>query len=205
MTMKAPSTLLLRAMLRPQQPLCQVRWKSEWMPREKYAKITTLDKLHRRQKAAVRRERQDSEDRAANMYPASTPPATLSQTSQQQTQHQSPPQQPSFLKSQTQDHNLTPTLSPLPYLIARTPSQNLPIYQTTKAGGSKHITTIRKIKGDLQELATAVRTALGLEEYMTDVRGRKKANVVINWTTRHVVVRGWRGPEIKRWAEVSGF
>ncbi|KIY03248.1 uncharacterized protein Z520_01715 [Fonsecaea multimorphosa CBS 102226] len=204
--MKAPSTLLLRAMLRPQQPLCQVRWKSEWMPREKYAKITTLDKLHRRQKAAVRKERQDSEDRAAKMFPASTPSATLSQTQQQIQPQQSPPlHQTSFLRSQIQNHNLTPTLSALPYLITRTPSKNLPIYQTTKAGGSKHITTIRKIKGDLQELANAVRTALGLEEYMTDVRGRRKANVVINWTTRHVVVRGWRGPEIKRWAEVSGF
>ncbi|OAP65504.1 hypothetical protein AYL99_01476 [Fonsecaea erecta] len=204
--MKAPSTLLLRAMLRPQQPLCQVRWKSEWMPREKYAKITTLDKLHRRQKAAVRKERQDSEDRAAKMYPTSSPPATLSPArQQQQPPQQSPPQQLSFLKSQIQSHDLTPTLSPLPYLITRTPSKNLPIYQTAKAGGSKHITTIRKIKGDLQELANAVRTALKLEEYITDVRGRKKANVVINWTTRHVVVRGWRGPEIKRWAEVSGF
>lgn len=55
--MKAPSTLLLRAMLRPQQPLCQIRSKSDWMPREKYAKITLLDKLHRRQKEAIRRER----------------------------------------------------------------------------------------------------------------------------------------------------
>ncbi|EXJ73764.1 uncharacterized protein A1O5_03526 [Cladophialophora psammophila CBS 110553] len=203
--MKAPSTLLLRAMLRPQQPLCQVRWKSDWMPREKYAKITTLDKLHRRQKAAIRKEKQDSKDRAANMYPVSTPSATPSPMQQQQRHQESPTQQSSFLMSQIQDHNLTPTLSPLPYMIMRTPSKNLPIYHSAKAGGSKHITTIRKIKGDLRELANAVRTALGLEEYMTDARGRRKANIVINWTIRQVVIRGWRGPEIKRWAEMSGF
>ncbi|OAL39702.1 hypothetical protein AYO20_01099 [Fonsecaea nubica] len=143
------------------------------------------------------------------MYPTPTSSATHSQLQQpqqqEQEQRQMPPQHPYSLKSQIQNHNLTPTLSPLPYLVVRTPSKNLPIYQTSKSGGSKHITTIRKIKGDLQGLANAVRTALGLEEYITDVRGRKKPNVVINWTTRHVVVRGWRGPEIKRWAEANGF
>lgn len=87
----------------------------------------------------------------------------------------------------------------------RTKSANLPIYESTKSGGSKRITTIRKIKGDLNELATSVRTALGLDEFMVDVRGRRKANIVINHTTNHVVVRGWRAPEIKRWAEMSGF
>jgi hypothetical protein len=56
MTIKAPSTLLLRAFLHPNRPLCQLRWKSNWMPREKYAKVTALDKLHRKQKQAVRAE-----------------------------------------------------------------------------------------------------------------------------------------------------
>ncbi|EXJ60348.1 hypothetical protein A1O7_04500 [Cladophialophora yegresii CBS 114405] len=196
--MKAPSTTLLRALLRPRQPLCQLRWKSEWMPREKYAKITALDKLHRRQKAAVRKERQASEDRAARMYPdtdPSTPPPTVLAADLKA----------SSLKSRVRGSSITPTLSPLPYSILRTPSKNLPIYQTTKSGGSKHITTIRKIQGDLTELATAVRQALGMDEYMTDMRGRKKANVVVNRITKHVIIRGWRGPEIKRWAEVSGF
>lgn len=30
------------------------------MPREKYAKLTRLDKLHRKQKAAIRQERESS-------------------------------------------------------------------------------------------------------------------------------------------------
>ncbi|ETI24818.1 hypothetical protein G647_04188 [Cladophialophora carrionii CBS 160.54] len=141
---------------------------------------------------------QDSEDRAAKMYP-DTDPSTPSPTVL------AADLQASSLKSRVRDFSIRPTLSSLPYSILRTPSKNLPIYQTTKSGGSKHITTIRKIQGDLTELATAVRQALGMEEYMTDPRGRKKANVVINRTTKHVIIRGWRGAEIKRWAEVSGF
>ncbi|OCT52847.1 54S ribosomal protein img2, mitochondrial [Cladophialophora carrionii] len=141
---------------------------------------------------------QDSEDRAAKMYP-DTDPSTPSPTVL------AGDLKASSLKSRIRDFSIGPTLSSLPYSILRTPSKNLPIYQTTKSGGSKHITTIRKIQGDLTELATAVRQALGMEEYMTDPRGRKKANVVINRTTKHVIIRGWRGAEIKRWAEVSGF
>jgi hypothetical protein len=38
-----------------------------------------------------------------------------------------------------------------------------------------------------------------------DVKGRKKETVAINWTTRQVVIRGWRGAEVKKWAELSGF
>lgn len=60
MALKTPSTALLRALLHPQQPLCQLRFKSLWMPREKYAKITALDKLHRKQKVAIRKERTSS-------------------------------------------------------------------------------------------------------------------------------------------------
>jgi large subunit ribosomal protein L49 len=97
------------------------------------------------------------------------------------------------------------TVSHLPFRIARTPSANLPVYESTKSGGSKHITSIRKITGDLDELATQIRRALNLGPYIVDVRGRRKETVAINWTTRQVVVRGWRGPEIKKWAEMSGF
>ena len=93
----------------------------------------------------------------------------------------------------------------LPFLIARTSSSHLPVYEEVKAGGSKHITRIRKISGDVERLASAVRLALGLPEHITDVKGKKKNTVSINWTTNHVVVRGWRGAEVKKWAELSGF
>ncbi|EXJ94772.1 hypothetical protein A1O1_03170 [Capronia coronata CBS 617.96] len=187
--MRAPSTLLLRALLRPQQPLCQIRSKSNWMPREKYAKITLLDKLHRRQKEALRKERQSSQVRAQKMTTESLPDPPPSQI-----QHP--------VSTQT---GPSPTISLLPFKINRTPSSNLPIYQSSKAGGSKHITSIRKITGDLNELAARIRIALGLHQHVVDVKGRRKETVAINWTTKQVVVRGWRGPEIKKWAELNGF
>ncbi|KEF62961.1 uncharacterized protein A1O9_00936 [Exophiala aquamarina CBS 119918] len=190
--MKAPSTLLLRAMLRPQQPLCQLRSKSDWMPREKYAKITLLDKLHRRQKLAVRQERLDSELRAQQM--------TSLPWSQQ------PKPQPSTTPTgHPLSSHIQRSVSPFPYLISRTPSKNLPVYETAKNGGNRHITSIRKISGDIEGLAAAVRDALNLPEHTVDVKGRKKETVVINWTTNQVIIRGWRAAEVKKWAELSGF
>jgi large subunit ribosomal protein L49 len=94
---------------------------------------------------------------------------------------------------------------PLPYAISRTPSQQLPIYQLSKSGGNKHLTRIRKIEGDLSQLKTDIRAALGVEDYVIDRMGRKKENVAINWTTRQIVVRGWRKPELVKWAEGMGF
>ena len=132
------------------------------------------------------------------MYPGAAPPESSPLPSAAEINA-------SDLKSRIRSTDITPTVSSLPYIIQRTPSKNLPIYQSTKSGGSKHITTIRKIQGDLTGLATSVRQALGIDEFMTDMRGRRKANIVINQTTRQVVIRGWRGPEVKRWAEVSGF
>ncbi|KIW10957.1 hypothetical protein PV08_10256 [Exophiala spinifera] len=191
--MKAPSNLLLRALwLRPGRPLCQVRSKSHWMPREKYAKITSLDKLHRRQKAAVRKEREFSALRAQRM------------TSEEATS-QTPMPAPSATSQPSSILSRLAVVSNLPFKISRTPSSNLPVYESTKAGGSKHITTIRKITGDLEQLAGQVRNALGMDQYITDIRGRRKETVTINRTTKQVIVRGWRAPEIKKWAELNGF
>ncbi|KAK5045264.1 hypothetical protein LTR84_009370 [Exophiala bonariae] len=190
--MKAPSTLLLRAMLRPQQPLCQIRSKSDWMPREKYAKITLLDKLHRRQKDAIRKERQDSELRAQKI--TSLPPTQMAQQ-----------EQASAATGPAASSNVTRPTTTFPFLISRTASNNIPVYETAKNGGNRHITSIRKISGDIEKLATTVRDALELPEHIVDVKGRKKDTVVINWTTNQIVIRGWRGAEVKKWAELSGF
>ena len=95
--------------------------------------------------------------------------------------------------------------SALPYTISRTRSSNIPVYHLAKAGGNKHLTQVRKLTGDLQALQGDIRSALGLEQFVVDQQGRKKENVTINWTTKQIVVRGWRGPEIKKWAELRGF
>ncbi|XP_031557822.1 39S ribosomal protein L49, mitochondrial-like [Actinia tenebrosa] len=47
-----------------------------------------------------------------------------------------------------------PTETPpdLPFFLKRSKMNNLPVYTDYKAGGTRHITVIRKIKGDLKAL-----------------------------------------------------
>jgi large subunit ribosomal protein L49 len=109
-------------------------------------------------------------------------------------------------KAASSPSSAPPTLSSrVLYTITRTPSQQLPIYRHSKAGGNKHLTKLRKIDGDLNKLKSDIRAALGVEDYVIDRMGRKKENVAINWTTRQIVVRGWRKPELVKWAEGMGF
>jgi large subunit ribosomal protein L49 len=100
----------------------------------------------------------------------------------------------------------TPAPPALPYTISRTyPGHQLPVYTLTKAGGSKHLTKVRKITGDLNALKADLTKALGVEGGMTNRRGEKVEAVSVNWQNNQVIVRGWRGPEIKTWAENRGF
>jgi large subunit ribosomal protein L49 len=100
-----------------------------------------------------------------------------------------------------------PASSSLPYAISRTSSglSSLPIYESTKAGGSLHITTIRKCSGDLSLLQSHLLDALHLEASFLDRKGKKKENVKINPLTKQIIVRGWRGAEVRRWFEMVGF
>lgn len=93
----------------------------------------------------------------------------------------------------------------LPFRIGRTATKNLAVYETTKGGGSKYITTVRRLTGDLQEAQRQLRTALQLPEQTVDNKGRKKEPVSINHLTQHIIIKGWRGPEVKKWAETLGF
>lgn len=91
-------------------------------------------------------------------------------------------------------------LSPLPYHIHRTASQQLPIYHLAKRGGNLHQTRIRKIDGDLMELKKDLRQALGLRE----------EHIAINQLTRHIVIKvrcGLRrlGVTLKEWLLIGVF
>ena len=124
------------------------------------------------------------------------------------TQKKAPPPPSSFSPSSLDTASTTPqatSSSHLPFIISRTPSNNLPIYETSKSGGTKQITCIRKVTGNLSELAATIRTALGLEQYIVDVKGRRKETVSVNPVSRQVIIRGWRGAEVKKWAQLSGF
>lgn len=95
--------------------------------------------------------------------------------------------------------------SVLPFHIGRTGTKNLPVYESTKAGGSKKITTIRLLSGDLKEMQRDLLAVLQLPSIHIDTKGRKKEPVAINNLTKHIVISGWRGSEVKKWAEVRGF
>lgn len=75
-----------------------------------------------------------------------------------------------------------PAPSVLPQLrfhVARTPSNQLPVYQDSKRGGNLHQTLIRKISGDARALREDIREHLGLQD----------KDVVVNPVTGHVVVK----------------
>ena len=179
--MPIPSTSLLRSFLKPNTIRCiscQTRSMSKFpnfMPREKYAKVNRLDKLHREQKKALIQERLETHERALALE-----------------------------ASMKAEPNRLP-ISDLPFHIARTKMQNFPIYETSKGGGSKKITTIRLITGDVHACQSQILAILNLPKSITDPQGRKKEPVKVNNLTKHIIISGWRAAEIKKWAEVLGF
>lgn len=176
------STQLLRSLSRQSKLLavqCQTRAYGDkfanFTPRHKYAKVNRLDKLHRKQKEEMRKMQEDSKTRAEALKEV-------------------------ILKDAT-----APKAQNLGYHIERTGTGNLPVYESAKGGGTKLITTVRRLSGDLKAMQVALQTVLQLPESYVDGKGRKKSPVEINHLTKHIIVRGQRGPEIKAWAQAVGF
>ncbi|KAJ6018962.1 hypothetical protein N7522_001029 [Penicillium canescens] len=91
-------------------------------------------------------------------------------------------------------------LDNLPYFVRRSASNKLPVYTDTKAGGTKKLTKIQKTEGDLDQLRNDLACALGV------VDGHKpNPDVAINRLTGHIVVKGWRKPEILKFLEERKF
>ncbi|KAJ5793615.1 Mitochondrial large ribosomal subunit L49 [Penicillium paradoxum] len=96
----------------------------------------------------------------------------------------------------------TPTLqlTNLPYFVRRTASNQLPVYLVTKAGGTKQLTKIQKTEGDLDALRNDLASALGV------VDGNKpNPDVTLNRLTGHIIVKGWRKPEILNFLQERKF
>ncbi|KAJ5141329.1 hypothetical protein N7526_002324 [Penicillium atrosanguineum] len=88
-------------------------------------------------------------------------------------------------------------LSNLPYFVRRTGSNQLPVYLVTKAGGTKQLTKIQKTEGDLDTLRDDLAYTLGI-----DVRS---PDVSINRLNGHIIVKGWRKPEILKFLSERNF
>ncbi|KAH7085934.1 mitochondrial large subunit ribosomal protein-domain-containing protein [Paraphoma chrysanthemicola] len=86
-------------------------------------------------------------------------------------------------------------LSPPRYHVSRSASKNLPIYTDYKRGGNLHLTTVRKITGDLSALRDELRVYLN----------KKNEDVKINDLTKHVIVKGHCKPEVQRFLEARGM
>lgn len=100
------------------------------------------------------------------------------------TQSTRPPISPVEAKApSTQAQSAPLQLTNLPYFVRRTPSNKLPVYLETKAGGTKRLTKIQKTEGDLEALKSDLAKALNLET------GSKKPEITINSTTGHIIVK----------------
>ncbi|KAI9929036.1 hypothetical protein ASPWEDRAFT_49301 [Aspergillus wentii DTO 134E9] len=94
-------------------------------------------------------------------------------------------------------------LTNLPYFVRRTASNQLPVYLVTKAGGTKQQTKIQKTEGDMDSLRNDLACFLGLES--GDPRAAKSPDVAINRLNGHIIVKGWRKPEILKFLLERNF
>jgi large subunit ribosomal protein L49 len=87
------------------------------------------------------------------------------------------------------------SLPPPKYVVSRSANKNLPIYTDYKRGGNLHLTTIRKITGDVSALRDELRVFLN----------KKNEEVKINSVTQHVVVKGHHVSEIAEFLKARGM
>lgn len=132
-------------------------------------------------------------------FPASAPsaqsPITHAEAETHSSSSSSPPSS-STPSSQPQEKNTPLQLTNLPYFVRRTPSNQLPVYLETKAGGTKRLTKIQKTEGDLEVLRSDLAKALNLES--DESQPKKKSEVTINQLNGHIIVKGWRKDEIQK-------
>ncbi|KAI9830255.1 MAG: hypothetical protein M1819_005782 [Sarea resinae] len=64
-----------------------------------------------------------------------------------------------------------------------------------KRGGNLHQTKLRKIDGDIKVLRNELQKALAVED----------KDIAINQLTRHIIIKGWRKPEVTKFLEQKHF
>ncbi|KAK0612142.1 mitochondrial large subunit ribosomal protein-domain-containing protein [Immersiella caudata] len=100
--------------------------------------------------------------------------------------------------SQTQTPATTSAAKPAtkaPYLVGRTPSNNLPVYQLTKRGGNYKLTVVKKVDGDKQALRHDMAQEFGMD--IEDVR--------VKTVTGHLELKGFLAPKVTEFLEKKGF
>lgn len=77
-------------------------------------------------------------------------------------------------------------LSPLPYYVGRTPSEQLPVYHLAKRGGNLHQTLVKKIQGDVHALKKELKEVLQLD----------KEHITVNPINNSIIMKGWLRSEV---------
>lgn len=118
--------------------------------------------------------------------------------------HGNPPSKSKILKDAAKARKTVPFTpatepsmpsSPPAYHVSRSANKNLPVYTDYKRGGNLHLTTVRKITGDLQALRDELRSWLA----------KKEEDVKINPLTQHVIVKGHHKEKVEAFLRGRGF
>jgi large subunit ribosomal protein L49 len=86
-------------------------------------------------------------------------------------------------------------LPPVKYHVSRSSEKNYPVYTDFKRGGNLHITTIRKITGDLSALRDELRVFLN----------KKDGEVRINDLTQQVIIKGHHVDQVTKFLQARGM
>lgn len=122
-------------------------------------------------------------------FVASTRFLTTAATSTSQTP---PTPSPSSAASSTAT---SPQRKQLTYLVERTPSKHLSVYNDARAGGTKKQTVVKKIVGDARALRDEI-----VEELQFP-----RDDVKINPITGHIKIKGFHADKVQKWLEARGF
>ncbi|KAM6435355.1 large ribosomal subunit protein mL49 [Liasis olivaceus] len=86
----------------------------------------------------------------------------------------------------------------LPYFVRRSRMHNVPVYKDSSHHGSRKMTIIRKIEGDIWALENDVKT------FITELSGRTPATQVSEIACS-IHVKGYFDQELKTWLMDKGF
>ncbi|KAJ1960697.1 mitochondrial 54S ribosomal protein img2 [Dipsacomyces acuminosporus] len=86
-----------------------------------------------------------------------------------------------------------PELVTYPYFVQRTRFQSLPVYTDIKNGGTRKLTLVRRIEGDIEALRSDLVQAL------------EDSTIQINGVSRQLVIKGDRVKEVRAWLTKKGF
>ncbi|KAK7701530.1 54S ribosomal protein img2, mitochondrial [Diaporthe eres] len=89
----------------------------------------------------------------------------------------------------------SPQRKQLTYLVERTPSKHLSVYNDARAGGTKKQTVVKKIVGDARALRDEI-----VEELQFP-----RDDVKINPITGHIKIKGFHADKVQKWLEARGF